>query len=164
MARESRLRRWLFRVPLLLHRYGLRGFERILGIDWMVLTTRGRRSGRPHQVMLDVVGHDPASDTFYVQPADGRRADWVRNALADPRVVAELCGRRFDARVADVTGAEGADVVLRFVRGHPWYARIIVWFVGYTDRLDRPDEELRARLMGTPVFAIRPEPTPARPD
>jgi deazaflavin-dependent oxidoreductase (nitroreductase family) len=165
---RSRLRRLLFRLPLHLHRLGIRGIERLIGIDWIVVTTSGRRSGRPHQVMLDVVGHDPARDTFYVQPADGRRADWVRNATADPRVTVEARGGRFEARVDDVTGAEGADVVLRFIRAHPWYARLIVWFVGYLDRVDQPDAELRAQLMDTPVFAIRvrraEHATPARGD
>ena len=150
------VRRWLFRLPLRLHRRGLRGFERLLGVDWLVLTTRGRRTGRPHAVMLDVVGHDPATDTFYVQPADGRRADWVRNVGVDPHVTVEVTGRRLDAVVTDVTGAEGAEVVLRFVRLHPRYARIVVWLVGYVDRIDRPDDELRARLAETPVFALRP--------
>jgi deazaflavin-dependent oxidoreductase (nitroreductase family) len=157
VALGARLRRFLFRVPLRLRRWGIGGFERLLGVDWIVLTTRGRRTGRPHDVMLDVVGHDPAADTFFVQPADGRRADWVRNVTADARVLAEIHGRRFDARVVDVTGPEGAEVVLRFVRSHPWYARIVVWLVGYVDRLDVPDAVLRARLATTPVFAIRPE-------
>jgi deazaflavin-dependent oxidoreductase (nitroreductase family) len=151
-----RLRRFLFRVPLQLHHRGVRGLERLIGIDWIVLETRGRRSGRPHEVMLDVV-HE-ADDTVYVQPADGRHADWVRNVTADPHVTAELRGERFAARVDDVTGAEGAEAVLRFVRGHPWYARVIVWFVGYVDHLDRPDDELRAILSETPVFAIRRRP------
>ena len=127
----------------------------MLGIDWLLLTTTGRRSGRPHVVMLDVVGHDPASDTFYVQPADGRRADWVRNVAVTPGVTVEVRGRRFEARVEDVTGPEGAEVVLHFIRTHPLYARMIVWFVGYVERVDVPDEELRAALATTPVFAVR---------
>jgi deazaflavin-dependent oxidoreductase (nitroreductase family) len=140
---------------VLLHRAGIRGLERVLGIDWLLLTTTGRRSGRPHVVMLDAVGHDPASDTFYVQPADGRSADWVRNVAATPDVLAEVRGRRFEARVEDVTGPEGAEVVLHFIRSHPLYARVIVWFVGYVERVDVPDEELRAALATTPVFAVR---------
>lgn len=149
------LRRAAFRIPVLLHRAGIRGLERVLGIDWLVLTTTGRRSGRPHVVMLDAVGHDPARDTFYVQPADGRRADWVRNVAATPGVLAEVRGRRFEARVEDVTGPEGAEIVLHFIRSHPLYARVIVWFVGYVERVDIPDEELRAALATTPVFAVR---------
>jgi deazaflavin-dependent oxidoreductase (nitroreductase family) len=151
----KRLRRWLFRIPLLLHRAGIRGVERVLGIDWIVLTTTGRRSARPHVVMLDVVGHHAPGDVYYVQPADGRRADWVRNVAADPTVTAEVGGRTFRARVDDVTGAEGAEVVLHFIRTHPLYARVIVWFVRYVDRVDVPDDELRGALATTPVFAIR---------
>ena len=149
------LRRAVFRIPVLLHRAGIRGVERVLGIDWLLLTTTGRRSGRPHVVMLDAVGHDPATDTFYVQPADGRRADWVRNVAANPDVTVEVHGRRFAARVENVTGPEGAEVVLHFIRSHPLYARIIVWFVGYVERVDVPDEELRRALATTPVFAVR---------
>jgi len=149
------LRRWLFRIPLLLHRAGIRGLERVLGIDWIVLTTTGRRSGRAHVVMLDVVGHHAAGDVYYVQPAEGRRTDWVRNVAANPVVTAEVGGRRFQARVDDVMGAEGAEVVLHFIRTHPLYARVIVWFVRYVQRVDVPDDELRRALATTPVFAIR---------
>ena len=89
--------------------------------------------------------------------AEGRANQWVRNVAADPRVRVEVDGRSFPARVTDVTGAEGAEVVLRFVRRHPWYARLIVWLVGYVDSLDRPDDELRRALAATPVFAVRPD-------
>jgi len=149
------LRRAIFRLPVLLHRVGIRGVERVIGIDWLLLTTTGRRSGRPHVVMLDAVGHDPASDTYYVQPAEGRRAHWVRNVAANPDVTAEVRGRRFEAQVADVTGPEGAEVVLHFIRAHPVYARIIVWFVRYVEDVDIPDDELRRALATTPVFAVR---------
>lgn len=126
----------------------------MLGVEWIVLDTRGRRSGRPHTVMLDVIGYDAARDIYYVQPAAGRRSDWVRNVTADPHVTARVGPRHLRAVVRDATGPEGAAVVLRFLRAHPWYGRIIVWFVGYVDRIDRPDDELRRDLESTPVFAI----------
>jgi deazaflavin-dependent oxidoreductase (nitroreductase family) len=149
------VRRWLFRLPLLLHRVGIRGIERVVGIDWIVLETTGRRSGRPHTVVLDVVGRDDARDVWYVQPAYGRTAAWVRNVGANPGAWAEIGGRRLRVHVTDVTGTEGAEVVLRFLRAHPWYGRVIVWFVGYVDSIDHGDDELRARLASTPVFGIR---------
>jgi deazaflavin-dependent oxidoreductase (nitroreductase family) len=154
----GRLRRLVFRSPFLLERIVGRAFERAatwaMGIEWIALETRGRRSGRLHTVMLDVVGHDVDRDTYYVQPAYGRHAAWVLNVTAHPDVIARVGERRFAARVRDASGAEGAEVVLRFVRAHPWYARVIVWFVGYADRIDRGDEELRRELTDTPVFAI----------
>jgi deazaflavin-dependent oxidoreductase (nitroreductase family) len=148
----------LFRLPLRAEQRGwhglLRGAMWALGVDWIVLETRGRRSGRTHEVMLDIVGHDAARGIYYVQPAEGRRADWVRNAIAHPEIAARVGTRRRRARVRDATGAEGAEVVLRFLRAHPWYGRVIVWFVGYVDRIDRPDDELRRDLLTTPVFAV----------
>lgn len=149
-----RLPRWLYRLPLRLPPPALRAVERVLGVEWIAVTTRGRRTGRPHTVMLDVVGR--RGDTRYVQPADGRRAQWVRNVTADPRVTLIARGRAQPARVRDVTGPEGAEVVLAFLRAHPWYGRLIVWTVGYVDRVDLPDDVLRARLLAVPVFAIAP--------
>jgi deazaflavin-dependent oxidoreductase (nitroreductase family) len=155
MAR-SRLLATLYRLPLRLRRLGIHGYERLLGIDWLVLTSRGRRSGLARTVVLDVVGHDPSTDTWYVQPADGRRAHWLRNLVAHPVATVEVRGRRFLATATDATGPEGAEVVLRFIRAHPLYARLVVWLVGYVDRIDLADAELRARLLDVPVVALRP--------
>ncbi|MEO8605974.1 MAG: nitroreductase/quinone reductase family protein, partial [bacterium] len=127
---------------------------RLLGVEWIVLETIGRRSGRLHDVVLDVVGRDVARDIYYVQPADGRRSAWVHNVGAHAEIDARLGARRLRVCVRDASGAEGAAVVLRFLRAHPRYARVIVWFVGYVDRIDRPDAELLQELATTPVFAI----------
>ena len=146
----------LYRLPLRLHALGIRGYERLLGIDWLVLTTRGRRTGHPRTVMVDVVGHDATTDTWYVQPADAERSHWLRNLRAHPIATVEVRGRRFRACATEITGDEGAEVVLRFIRGHPLYARLIIWLVGYVDSPDRSDDELRERLRTVPVMALRP--------
>lgn len=150
------VRRMLYRTPVLLHRLGVRGFERLLGIDWILLTTTGRRSGRPHTVMLDVVGHAPPDAAYFVSPADVR-GDWVRNVRVEPRIQASVRGRIFRGQVREVTGPEGAEVMLHFLREHPWYAVVVNWFVGFVDRVGRSDHELRAQLAKTPVFAIHPD-------
>ncbi len=158
MAGPGRLRRALYRLPLLLDRARIPWVERavtgVLGVEWIVLETVGRRSGRAHVVVLDVVGRE--ADRWYVQPAAGRRAQWVRNVLHEPRVTARVHGRRFPARIRDASGAEGAAVVLRFLRTHPWYGRVVVWLVGYVRDLERPDAELRRDLERVPVFAVEP--------
>jgi deazaflavin-dependent oxidoreductase (nitroreductase family) len=153
------MRRTLFRLPLLVERLAgwgaVRLATRLTGVEWIVLETIGRRSGRPHTVVVDVVGRDAARGIWYVQPADGWRSAWVHNVRARPDIVARVDGRPLRVHVRDATGAEGAEVVLHFLRAHPWYGRVIVWFVGYVERVDVPDSELRAALMSTPVFAVR---------
>ena len=154
----SGVRRSIFRLPLLIERVAgdrlWRAVASVLGVEWIVLDTVGRRSGRIHTVVLDVVGRDAVRDIYYVQPADGRRSAWVHNVTAQPEIAARLGTHRMRVRVRDATGAEGAAVVLHFLRAHPWYARVIVWFVGYVDRIDRPDAELLRELASTPVFAV----------
>jgi len=158
MAAAARVRRAFFRLPLRLERVVgdrlWRTAARALGVEWIVLDTIGRRSGRIHTVVLDVVGHDVRRDIYYVQPADGRRSAWTHNVAAHAEISARLGARRMRVRVRDATGMEGAAIVLRFLRDHPWYARVIVFFVGYIDRIDRPDAELLRDLASTPVFAL----------
>lgn len=158
MSRPDPLRRFLYRLPLLLDRAGLPALDgairRLLGVDWIVLETVGRRTGRPHVVVLDVIDHDAGADRYYVQPAYGDAADWVRNVRREPRVTARVGRRRFPARVRDVTGPEGADAMLRFVRAHPWYARIVAWFVGHVHGLDRSDAELRRDFAHLTTLAV----------
>jgi hypothetical protein len=96
----------------------------------------------------------PRGDLYYVQPAEGRRAAWVNNVGAHPTSPRASAPRRMRVHVRDATGAEGAAVSAALSPRPPVYARVIVWFVGYVDRIDRPDAELLSKLADTPVFAI----------
>lgn len=49
---RTRMQRALFRAPILLDRLGLGG---LLGHRFLLLTHTGRTSGRPRQVVLEVV-------------------------------------------------------------------------------------------------------------
>ncbi|MGH7822085.1 MAG: nitroreductase family deazaflavin-dependent oxidoreductase [Candidatus Binatia bacterium] len=113
------------RPPYLFHRLGLLGWERFLGQEWIVITTVGRRTGRPHTVMLDLVGHDPTGGRYYVQPGWPGGSDWVRNVEASPRVEAQVGRERFAGRVVRVPGDEGAEWAYRFARKHPIHSFLI---------------------------------------
>ena len=56
------------------------------------MTTTGRRSGRPHRIEIWFAG-EAGSRTIYVLAGGRERADWVRNAMADPRVTVRIGGR-----------------------------------------------------------------------
>ena len=150
------MRNWLYRLPLLLRRLGVHGYERILGIEWIALTTRGRRSGRSHTVMLDVIGRDERTDTWYVSPANGRRSAWVQNVLADSAVVVESGRRRVAARAREATGGEGAEVFVRFCREHPRYARLVALLVGFPDLSAASEDEAWAYGRSVVVIALTP--------
>ena len=70
-----------------------RYFDRAPG--WVVLTTQGRRTGLPREVLLPCrrIWND-----VLVLSAYGRRSDWMRNVLKDPRVSITCNGGQRDAR------------------------------------------------------------------
>ncbi len=126
--RLNRFLLWFLRTPLPFYRY-LPGFERIYGFRWILLTTKGRRTGKPRPVLLDLVGHDPITNRYYVQPGWGRACAWVRNIEADPFVEAQIGRKRFRARVIEVSGPEGAAYVFAFARRHRFETAIISWLI-----------------------------------
>ena len=68
---------------------GRRDDRRMAADDYCYLTTRGRRTGRPHRIEIwYATGGDEAS--LYLLAGGGRSSDWVQNLLADPNVQVEL--------------------------------------------------------------------------
>ena len=62
---------------------------------WVLLETRGRRSGQPRTTPL---ARGPVEgDVVWLNSVHGRRADWVRNIEATPQVRVKLSGRWHDA-------------------------------------------------------------------
>jgi deazaflavin-dependent oxidoreductase (nitroreductase family) len=92
----SWLNRHILRVPVLLYRLGL---GPRLEQECLILTTTGRRTGRPHSAALDYV---EADGRIYVFAGYGARSDWYRNVLARPEVIVLLGRRRLRGRARPI--------------------------------------------------------------
>jgi deazaflavin-dependent oxidoreductase (nitroreductase family) len=70
---------------------------------WVLLTTYGRRTGRPHEVPLPCAR---TADVVIVVSAYGERSDWMRNIRRNPGVIVTWAGRQVPAiaEVVDDTG------------------------------------------------------------
>jgi deazaflavin-dependent oxidoreductase (nitroreductase family) len=109
MTRPPRIVKRFNRVALVL------AGRRFLPI-WIVLTHRGRRSGREYRVPLAVI---PAEGAFFLALPFGRDTDWVRNVVAAGRCRVrwkgadyECSGPEFVDRAVAVAAARG---IRRFV-------------------------------------------------
>jgi deazaflavin-dependent oxidoreductase (nitroreductase family) len=93
----------------------------------IVLTTTGRRSGRPRTVLVQVF--QDGSDLFVVAANSGlpRPPGWYFNLLAESCAVGELDGDRLQLRADQLSEAEAADrwhrVVLAVAPDYEKYAR-----------------------------------------
>lgn len=90
--------RLIFKAPLYLWRMG---FGRLLGRTMLVLTSRGRNTGRPRHTMVSYVR---VAGREYVLSGWGARTQWFRNLQANPRVTVQTAYATYSAnarRVAD---------------------------------------------------------------
>ena len=82
---------WFFRLPVGLYRVGLADQ---LGRSTLLLTTRGRKTGRRRTTPLNYLVE---GDVTYVVAGMGTGSDWLRNLQADPHVQVQVGRRVFEA-------------------------------------------------------------------
>lgn len=115
-GKPSGLLRWGLRMPVWLYRLRL---GRLLGRRFVMITHTGRKSGRPHQTVLEVVRHDPATGVVMVASGWGEKADWLRNILKTPAVTVHIGHQRFEAVAARLTVEAAADELCDYAAHHP---------------------------------------------
>ncbi len=143
-----------FKVPVWIHKMGFGGWERMIGAQWMLITTVGRKSGKRRQTMVDVMDYDKDSDTYYVEVAYGARADWYRNIQANPNFEAQVGRRKFHARATPLSNENAGELTVQFYRKKPAYTRSVMAMVGmkFTS-----EDDLRALSSKLTLLAVQPE-------
>jgi deazaflavin-dependent oxidoreductase (nitroreductase family) len=150
LRRPGVLGRLFFRAPLVLYRIGLGGLMPVQ----LLLTTVGRKSGRPRRAVVDVLRHDAATDTYYVVSAYGAHSDWYRNLQANPTLRVQVRWRKFSARAATLPKEEAEEVLLDHWRRHRLYSRVTLRLVGLKAG---SEGEVRAAAGKLRVVAIKPQ-------
>ncbi len=161
--RHGFLMRWLLRAPVLVYRLGLGGLmpgRPMLGglmPGHLMLTTVGRRSGRPHRVVVDM-WQDTATDSYYLASGFGEHADWYRNLRANPEVRVEVGWRKFRARASTLPVEEAEEQVLGRWRKHGrllrFYGALSLRSMGLKGW--STEEEVRAVVAEMRLVALHP--------
>ena len=152
--RPNAFQKFFFKIPVWIHKMGFGGWERLVGAQWMLITTVGRKSGKPRDTMVDVMDYDKANDTYFVEVAYGSRADWYRNIQANPLFKARVGRRQFQARAATLANADAGEMMVQFFRRKPAYTRTVMAMVGMKFE---GEEELRALGSKLTLLAVHPE-------
>jgi deazaflavin-dependent oxidoreductase (nitroreductase family) len=140
-----RTRRWFglaARVPQVAWHLGL---GPVVGRFFVVLTTTGRRSGRPRHTMTF---YARSSDRIYVACLYGPASNWFRNLLANP-----ICTVRTAAGVSSMSGrpVTSTEELAIAVSGGGVARRIMRVGYGRSDPRDAFE-----RLRDTPLIALHP--------
>lgn len=145
------LMRWLMRAPIALYRVGL-GW--VLGGRFLLLEHIGRKSGQVRQVVVEVVRHDPASDSFVIASGFGEQSDWLRNLAHTPEATVQVGRRRLAVRAERLSPSDAGEELLRYARQHPRAARALAGYMGM--EVDGSDASYRAAGEALPFVLLRP--------
>jgi deazaflavin-dependent oxidoreductase (nitroreductase family) len=99
---------WLYRLQL--------GW--LLGQRFLMLLHTGRKTGRIHRTVVEVVAHEDLL-TFYVVSGWGRQADWYRNIHQRPEVRIRVGSRTLKARAEDVPTEKAAGIMEEYTNRYP---------------------------------------------
>jgi deazaflavin-dependent oxidoreductase (nitroreductase family) len=141
-SRPSGVLRMAFRLPIHLYRLNL-GW--LLGHRVLLLTHRGRKSGRIYRTPLEVIRHDPTTGENFVVSAWGEEADWYRNLKANPAVEIRTERKRYVPEQRFLSPEEVYAEIAPYKRRYPLLARILPRWLGF-----RLDDSVR-------MVAFRPE-------
>ena len=146
------LLRWAFRLPIVFYRLRL-GW--LLGHRFLLLTHRGRTTGKLRQAVLEVVRYDPATHESAVLSAYGDRADWYRNLLAHPAVEVQTGRDRYVPQWRPLDADERLAALRIYSRRYRRMFRAVMRFLGYS--YDGTEAGLRALADAAVMVAFRPQ-------
>jgi deazaflavin-dependent oxidoreductase (nitroreductase family) len=151
--RPGGLLKFFFKAPLFMHKIGLGGWEKLLGAEWMFITTIGRKTGKRRETLVDVMDYDTSTDTYYIEAAYGSRADWYRNIKANPVFEAQVGRRKFEAKADELNQEDTGETLVRFFRRKPAYTRSVMAMVGMKFK---DEDELREIGKNLTLLAVKP--------
>ena len=151
--RPSGLLRFFFKVPLFMHKIGLGGWERLIGAQWMLLITTGRKTGKRRETLVDVMDYDKVTDTYYIEAAYGAHADWFKNIQANPLFEAQVGRRKFTAQAEILNEGDTGEMLVQFFRRKPDYTRSVMAMVSMKFK---DEEELRTLGKNLTLLAVQP--------
>lgn len=146
------LRRILLRAPIWAYRARL-GF--LFGHRLVYLATRGRRSGRRRESVLEVTEFNALAGKLVVMSGWGTKADWYRNLQAAPALELRLAGRRYPAPTHHFLDRDQAALLLdRYRRAHPLSWRQLASSMGLPRTPDTGQLEAAARTLRAVAFDL----------
>lgn len=150
--RPGKALRFGLRLPIWLYRMRL-GW--LLGNRFLMLTHTGRKSGQPRQTVIEVVGHDKETDTYYVVSGWGKKSDWYQNLLKLPHTTIHVGRRKFRAMAEFIPSEKAIKILEVYAREHPLaFKELSGLFLG--ERMEPGSDAARTLAEKMPMVALHP--------
>jgi len=150
-ARPAGILRIMLRCPVFLYRARL-GW--LVGHRLVLLTHRGRKTGRIRRTVVEVVRYDRATRACVVASAWGLQSDWYRNIKKTPALLVEIGHDRYVPAQRFLTREDAVAELRDYERRHPRAARAIGRYLGVA--FDGTEASLDALAAALPMVSFWP--------
>ncbi len=138
------------KMPLIFYRLGL---GRLLGKRFMLLTHKGRRSGKVYRTVLAVLRFDEKTrEILAVSPWSA--SNWYRNIQVTPALKVETDGVRYVPVQRSLSPEEIAALFVEFRKEHPIFSRMVARIPGW--KIDSTYHEFLALARTLRGVSFRP--------
>lgn len=115
----------------------------------------GRKSGKPHQAVIEVVRLDKQTGTYYVVSGWGERSSWYQNIRSSPNVAIQVGGRKLQAQAEFIPLDQEIEIMESYAREHPVaFKELGTLFFGKHIKPGRDSAKYLAEKM--PMIAFHP--------
>ena len=139
-----------FRLPIWLYRMRL-GW--VLGERFLLLKHIGRKSGRVHQTVIEVVRHDKETDTYFVASGFGYHSDWFLNIKQYPNVTITVKQRTLSVQAKLLSKSDSAKELLNYAKRHPIAFRELSMILSGKS-IEATEDSCRQFAEATPIVAF----------
>jgi deazaflavin-dependent oxidoreductase (nitroreductase family) len=150
-GQPGRLALVFMRIPRPLYH---RGWGRLLGHTFLLITHQGRKTGKPRETVAMALTYDSTTREAVVCSAWGANTEWIRNLRAHPALQIQIGSDRYVPQQQFLSEDEAVAVALEFRRLHPQRLRLFAKILGWGDLSS--EAAVRQLVRGRPFVAFRP--------
>jgi deazaflavin-dependent oxidoreductase (nitroreductase family) len=136
-----------------------RGWGRLLGHVFVMITHVGRKTGKPRETVAMALSYEREPRAVVVCSAWGATTEWIRNLRANPALRVEIGSDSYVPRHRFLSEDESIAVALELRRRHPWRLRLLSSILGW-GRLDS-EHAVREFVRSRPFVLFEPNDPPA---
>jgi deazaflavin-dependent oxidoreductase (nitroreductase family) len=131
-----------------------RGWGRLLGHTFLLITHQGRKTGLRRETVAMALIYDPETQEAVVFSAWGPNTEWVRNLRANPALEIQIGPETYLPEQRFLSEDEAVAAATEFRRRHPWRLRLFAAILGWGDL--STEAAVRELVRGRPFVAFRP--------
>jgi deazaflavin-dependent oxidoreductase (nitroreductase family) len=101
-----------FRIPVYFYRLGL-GW--LLGGRFVLVNHLGRKTGKPHQAVVEVVERNKEAGIVTIVAGYGPRTQWYQNLKVQPDTIIQIGNHKYPVTAEFVDPENGTDIMARYL-------------------------------------------------